>query len=543
MRIIQWQAATTAGAHTVTGTKESLASSVVSEPLLRYLTDATIIPNLVKEVPSVENGLLAEDLSTVTFNLLEGITWSDGEPFTANDVVFTWQWVITPENASTSFALWDVLENVEAQDDLTVVATYKRPSVAWFEAFTSAPAGCIYPAHVFNNDPANKNDAFLVNPIGTGPYVIESFQPNAEIVYVVNENYREPNKPFFARVVVTGGGDAAAAARAVLVTGEAQFAWNMQVEPAILEEMQASGGQGTIVTEPGTSIERININFSDPNTEVEGQRSHVGTPHPILSDLKVRQALNLAVPREVISTEFYGEGQPPTANILAGVPSLESPNTSWEFNLEAAGALLDEAGWVMEGDVRVKDGRELTLSYATSINQVRQKTQAVVQQAFQQLGVRVQLQQIDAGVFFDGSAGNTQNINHFYWDIDEYANSSIGSPVPVNYTVGFYAGPEDTLSNIAQQENDWQTDNYWRYQSDEYDALYEELLAATEIEAATALLIEMNDIVINDVVVIPLVNRAGGNYAIANTLNQENIAAGPSFEPDYWNIANWNNVQ
>jgi len=372
--------------------------------------------------------------------------------------------------------------------------------------------------------------------------VVESFQPNAEIVYVANENYREPNKPFFARVIISGGGDAAAAARSVLETGEADFAWNMQIEPAIIEEMQGNSDLGRVVVEVGTSIERININRSDPNAEVDGQRSEMNTPHPILSDLKVRQALNLAVPRDVIATEFYGEGQPPTANVLDGIESFRSPNTSWEYNLERAGQLLDEAGWTMDGDVRVKDGRELAFSYATSINQVRQKTQAVVQQAFGALGVRLQLQQVDAGVFFDGSAGNEQNNNPFYLDLDIYANSSVCSPVPINFMFEWYSGPDGSRSNIAQESNGWQGQNFYRWQNDEYDALYDQLLTTTDVEAATELLIQMNDVVINDVVLIPQVNRAGGNYAIANSLNQENIAAGPSFEPDYWNIANWNRV-
>ena len=106
----------------------------------------------------------------------------------------------------------------------------------------------------------------------------------------------------------------------------------------------------------------------------------------------------------------------------------------------------------------------------------------------------------------------------------------------------WYSGPDGSRSNIAQESNGWQGQNFYRWQNDEYDALYDQLLTTTDVEAATELLIQMNDVVINDVVLIPQVNRAGGNYAIANSLNQENIAAGPSFEPDYWNIANWNRV-
>ncbi len=126
-----------------------------------------------------------------------------------------------------------------------------------------------------------------------------------------------------------------------------------------------------------------------------------------MGDKAVRQALNLAVQRDVISQQLYAgeEFEPPTANILAGIPAMESPNTSWEFNLEEAKRILDEAGWTMQGDVRAKDGVELNITYVTSINPVRQKEQAIIKQALEQIGFRVELRQVDAAVFFDSSAG------------------------------------------------------------------------------------------------------------------------------------------
>jgi len=536
LKLIQWQAATIAVPHTATGTKDYNASCLVVEPLMHYLEDGTIVPNLVKEVPSVENGLLAKDLSSVTINLLPNIKWSDGQPFTAKDVVFTWQWITFEGNNSVTIGVWQPLAKVEAKDDLTVVATYKSPSAAWFEPFVGGINGPIYPAHKFK-DFKDRNVQFDTHPVGTGPYKLDSFTPNDQAIYSINDNYREPTKPFFAKVNIKGGGDAASAGRAVLETGEYDFAWNLQVEPAVLEEMQKSSQRGTVKSTVGTNVERININFSDPNKEVNGQRSEMHTPHPILSDIKVRQAMSMAVQRDVVATQFYGFGQNATANIVTGVPSITSKNTKWAYNLDQAGKLLDEAGWKMEGDVRKKDGQELSITYATTINQVRQKTQAVVKQAFTKLGIKVQLQQVDAGVFFDGSAGNTQNINHFYWDINMYTNGA-GSPVPVSYMFGWYSGPNG--DNIAQKSNQWQGQDFQRWVNKDYDALYEQLLKETDAEKAASMIIQMNDIMINDVALIPEVNRAGDVYAISNQLRDENVMVGPGFELDYWNIANWN---
>jgi peptide/nickel transport system substrate-binding protein len=541
LRLLQWQAPTIASPHNATGTKDFLAAQLVLEPLMHYLPDGSIIANLITEVPSVENGLLSKDLSTVTFKLKPDVTWSDGEPFTSTDVQFTFKWVTNIDrtsNLTVTEGVWAVIGDIATPDPLTAVVTYKKPSAAWFDPFTGANNGPIYPSHKFNNDPLNPNEAFLTAPIGTGPFVIDSFSPNDQVTYKINEKYREPNKPAFSTVLLKGGGDAASAARAVLETGEYDYAWNLQVEPAVLQPMLAAG-KGDLVVPQGTNVERIHINFSDPNKEVDGQRSEKNTPNPVLSDKAVRDAFNVAVPRALIASQFYGEGEPPTSNLLAGLASFESPNTSWKFDLDAANKFLDDGGWAKDGDYRAKDGVPLSVVYATTINQVRQKTQAVVKQALEAIGCKVQLQQVDAGIYFDSGAGNDQNINHFYWDLAMYTSSAV-SPIPLSSMTAYYAGKDGV--NIAQKSNGWAAQNASRWVNEEYDKAFEELGAATSFENANVLLIKLNDLVIDNVAVIPEVNRAADKYAISVTLNHENVALG-AFEFNYWNIANWNRLK
>jgi peptide/nickel transport system substrate-binding protein len=401
--------------------------------------------------------------------------------------------------------------------------------------------GPILPAHAFGDEPvAANNPDFLLYPIGTGPFVITEFLPNDRVMLAANEHYREPTKPFFSSVNIKGGGDPASAARAVLQTGDYDYAWNLQVEPAILEQLAGGGdAPGVVVSEQGVGVERIHINFSDPHTEVDGQRSEANTPHPFLTDLAVRQAMALAIPRQVIVDEFFGLAARPTANILTGLEFFESPNTSWSFDPEQAKAVLDEAGWLLDGDVRQKGGVQLVLTYATSINAVRQKTQQVVKAALEEIGFKVNLVQVDAGTFFDSSAGNDQNIGHNYWDIVMYSNSP-SSPVPVSFVAGWYAGENN--EHFAQASNDWQGRNYQRYANPEFDAVFEELERAASMEEAGELLIALNDILIDDVAVIPLVNRPADTYAMSKRLVQENIAIGAGFEMNYWNAANWRTV-
>jgi peptide/nickel transport system substrate-binding protein len=288
---------------------------------------------------------------------------------------------------------------------------------------------------------------------------------------------------------------------------------------------------------PGNAVERLMIQFADPNTEVDGERAKLGTVNPTMGDKAVRQALNLSVQRDVISQQLYaGEAEPPTANILAGMPTMESPNTSWEFNVEEAKRILEEAGWTMQGDVRAKDGVELSITYVTSINPVRQKEQAIIKQALDQIGFRTELRQVDAAVYFDSSPGNDQNTTHFYNDIEMYTDNPT-TPVPVDYMLGWYAGPEG--ENIAQASNQWSGKNYGRYQNAEYDELFEQVRLETDLEKAAELFIQLNDILINDVAVVPLVNRSASTYGISTTLQEANVATSP-FEYNYWNIANWN---
>jgi len=534
LKIIQWQAPTLLNPSVSTGEKDSLAAQLISEPLLITLGDASLAPILAAEVPTIENGQLAEDLTSVTYTLREGVLWSDGEPFTAEDVVFTWQWHINPDNGSFAAGNWDIVESVEAIDDLTVTFTFTAPNPIWI---TTAGNTAIFPKHILEAGGQEVNDAFALSPIGTGPFVVETFTPGDQVTYIANENYREPNKPYFARVLLKGGGDAASAARSVLQTGDFDFAWWLQVEPEVLESRTSEDGPGTLIVSNSATLEEIDINHSDPRTEVDGQTSQKDTPNPFWADLKVRQALALAIDREDLIGKFYLPGNKAVANVVVGNPVLESPNNPLEFNPEKAAQLLDEAGWILDGDVRKKDGVEFSITYASSTNQVRQKVQQVIKARLEEVGIKVELVQVDAGTFFDGSPGNTQNITHFPWDLQQYGRT-ITDVVPLNFLRAWYAG--ENGENIAQQENSWSGRNYTRWQNAEYDALLDEATTNGDAERVTEIIIQANDILVQDYGILPLFQN-GQNTAFAKTLNEVNFGFTP-FAYQYWNIANWNRI-
>ncbi|HWV23774.1 MAG TPA: peptide ABC transporter substrate-binding protein [Thermomicrobiales bacterium] len=536
LKIIQWQAPSTLLAHTAGGDKDILAYSPVIEPLMHYGEDAGLVPNLVTEVPSFENGLLAEDLSSVTFHLLPDVTWSDGEPFTSADVRFTWEWVMNPENASVNTDVFGKIASIETPDEQTAVITFSDSNPLWYASFTGNSQGSVLPEHVLKDGGTDANTAFSMNPIGTGPFVVDSFSVNDQVMYSANPNYRESNKPYFQSVVLKGGGEASSAARAVLQTGEYDFAWYLQVAPDLLRELQ-EGGKGKLIVYPGTYAERIQINFSDPNTEVDGQRSQKDTPHPFFSDPAVREALRLGIERDKLANELFLGGDEETAakDVISGISSLASPNTSWEYNPEKAAQVLDDAGWAMDGKVRKKDGVELSLRYVTTTNQIRQQIQAVVKQNLEDIGFKVSIENIDGSIYFDSSAGNDQNTLHFYYDMNMHQTGA-GAPTPISFMENWYAGPNG--ENIAQKENTWSGQNVQRYQNPAYDEVFESIRTETDPTVLTELFIQLNDILIEDGAVIPLIQVAEKSAA-ANWLNEKNFGFGP-FGYNYWNIANWN---
>ncbi len=542
LKLLMWQAVTHLSPQVASGTKDYLAGSLIVEPLINYQPDGSMWPNLLTELPSIENGGLNAELTSATLKLLPGVTWSDGTPFTANDVVFTWQWITDPANNATNLGIWQRITACEAVDNTTVQVTYGATEIAWYEPFAGIFNGCIYPKHHIE---ANGGEIMRTAPIGTGPYVVTEFAPNDQVIYATNPNYRDPNKPTFAGVNLKGGGDPATVAQSVLQTGDWDYAWNVVIEPEVVAPME-EGGQGSFRVAPGTGLERINFNFSDPSIPgPSGEMSWYENPHPIFSDPAVRQAISLTVDRELIVNRFYDpRGEKISNEIINGLPALASQKPAWEQNVEQANQLLDDAGWVRNGDFREKDGRQLAFTYTTTINSVRQKTQQVARQNLAEIGINVTLAQTDSAIFFDSAVGNDQNLRHMYHDANMYTQT-LASPAPISQFEVWYAGED--RANIAQSANGWSGSNSQRYINPEYDALYEQLTSGTitDVNEFNQLMIQMSDMLVADFAVVPLVN-IGNKYAIHGSLIHGDLATGEDntatngLDGVFWNIVNWN---
>jgi peptide/nickel transport system substrate-binding protein len=529
LRLLWWQAPTILNAHLAAGTKDYDASRVVYEPLAAFDPDGGFVPVLAETIPTHANGLLARDGRSVTWQLKKGVAFHDARPFTADDVIFTWEFVADKATAAVTMGTYTNIDRIERLGDHAVRLMFKEPTPFWYDAFFDG-RGHILPKHLFAQyKGANaRNAPFNHRPVGTGPYRIVEFKPGDVVRYEINPNYHVPNRPFFDTVELKGGGDATSAARAVLQTGEYDFAWNMQVEADVLQRLEQAG-KGRVEVYPTGNIEHIQINFTDPWTEVDGERSSLKRPHPILTDLKVRQAIAASVDRRAIAEQLYGKTGVESSNFLNSPKRFQSPNTRWEFDLQKASRLLDEAGWRRGPDgVRVKDGRRFKLLYQTSINPLRQKTQAIVKSALEKIGVQVELKSVNAGVYFSSDPGNPDTYSHFYADLQMYT-TTMGAPDPQFFMEQFCSW------EAAQKANNWARRNKTRWSNPKYDELWKQ--AQTELDPVkrAALFIQMNDLIIDEVVVVP-VNWRNGVAAVSARLHGTELTG---WDSNLWHLANW----
>ena len=536
LTLLYWQAPSLPGSYLSAGTKDVDAGAITLEPLAKYDPDGNLVPALADQIPTLENGGFPQDLTSITWKLKEGLKWSDGSDVTAEDVVFTWRYCVDEETGCTSESSFDGIASVQALDGLTVKITFEAPTPYPYSAFVGSGtpiisrtqfADCIGAA-------AATCDAQNMAPLGTGPYRIISFKINDEAVYERNPFYRGA-APYFDRVVIKGGGDATSAARAVMERGEADYAWNLQVEPEILTVMEAAG-LGKVVVAFTSLVERIVVNQTNPDPALGDDRSEYldgQNPHPFLTFKPIRQAMSLAIDRGRISEEFYGFAAEPTCNLVTGPPNYASTANDGCLpqDIEGANRLLDDSGVLdTDGDgIREYNGVPLRTTYQTSANAIRQSTQALVRDWWRQIGIETELVQHDASVFFGGDpvADKEASYRRFFADVQMYAS---GSGID----------PQQSLSGslckrIPTRENNWAFSNIARSCDPEYDRLFAQLEQTRIGSEREALVKQLNDIDVQNYHEIPLVER-GAVSAHLNTLLGVRING---WDSELWNIAEW----
>jgi peptide/nickel transport system substrate-binding protein len=522
------------------GDKDVYSAAMVLEPLANFDPNGELVPTLAEEIPTLENGGIAEDLRSITWKLKKGVLWSDGTPFTAADVVFTYEYCADPNMGCSSPNYTMGIEKVEALDDYTVKLSFINPVAFPYDPFTTCWAPIVQKAQYEKCMGADAQGCSTENtyPIGTGPYKVSDFRVNDVVVFERNEEFREPDKPYFQKVMFKGGGDSVSTARLVLETGEADLTDILTADNNILQDMEKAGKGVLISRGAGASMERLVLNFTNPDPALGDQRSVWSldnpNPNPHLVDWEVRRAMSMALDRETLAM-IFGPANQPTCNFVSGPEYNVSHYTDpcLKQDIEGAKQLLEDAGWVdSDGDgVREKNGVRLSLLYQTSTNALRQKVQALVKQWWQEIGIETELRNIDASIHFGNAPSSPDTTGRFYADVQEYMEGP-RTPDPQTFLSKMTCLGGD---NIVTPVNNWVGNNAERWCNAEYDALWEKLAQTADPSERSATVIALNNMLYDDMVGIPIVNRIG---VYAQAVSMEGFVGNP-WDGQYWNAKDW----
>lgn len=535
LTILYWQAPTLPFPYQSSGYKDRDAAAITLESLAVYDPNGSVVPKLAAELPSVENGGVSNDGLTITWRLRENLKWSDGTDLTASDVVFTWRYCTTEEVGCLAENTFSSFESVEASGDREVVLTLRERTANPEMTLAGTTLPIISEAQFADclaSDPLACDERYRA-PIGSGPFRIVEFIPNDRAVYERNPHYWG-RRPHFDRINLIGGGDAESSARAVLVEGTADYAWNLQIAPAQLAEWEAHG-LGELVTAFATNVERIVVNQTNPHTQNPDSRSEYldgQNPHPFLTFTPIRKAMSMAIDRQRIVDELYGSAGRAACNLLVAPARFVSERNDdcLTQDIEAAKALLDKNGVVdTDGDgVREYNGVSLTLTYQTTANAVREGTFALIQGWWAEIGIESTLIAHDASIFFGGNpAEHTESYRRFLADVQMY-------------TTGAGIDPQDYLSSyrcdhIQSRENMWTGGNNVRLCNETYDWVFAQLRDGQSEAEREAILRALNDALVRPAYAIPLVHR-GLVSAKSHSLVGVRMNA---WDSEMWNIGEW----
>lgn len=428
-----------------------------------YDGDLNPNPMLVTEMPSLDNGGISADGTTITLTLRDDIVWSDGTPITSADFKFTYDMYMDENNTPISRDPYDKIASLETPDDTTVVITFPEPYAPWLGLFLNG----VLPKHVlepvFETDGTLDEAAWNRNPtVGNGPFVLETWETGSFFRFVRNENFY--NEPAMLDSVIVSVVPDSEAYVAGLVNGEADLGYFFPFES--IPEIEAAG-HGTVDIIAGGYNEAWRFNVRE------------GLGHPALQDQRVRQALALAFDRWKICEDLLLGFTYPASSFWEQTP-YENPEVEpYPYDPEMAVELLDEAGWVdTNGDgTRDKDGVELVLRYATNTRQIRQDVQVVVQQDFAELGIGIEIINHPSDIYWNSYAdGGPLALGEY--DIAEYSSSPDAWPEPD--TRAFTCAEIPSEDNLAGS-------NWTGTCDEELDALFEEQARTVDFDARVAI--------------------------------------------------------
>lgn len=412
-----------------------------------------LVPELATSVPTLANGGISRDGLTITYHLRKGVTWQDGAPFDASDVVFTWRAVMNPNTNVGTRQGYDVIARIDTPDKFTAVVHLKKPYSPFVNAFftMSGTPYPVYPRHLLAKYPDLNRIPYNSAPVGTGPFIVKEWHRGQTLRMVANPHYWR-GAPKLAEVDYTAIPDE----NTLLTTIQSHAIDLWYNAPATLYGQASKVPDTHAILTPFTSYSFVGFN----------------TARPLVSDPAVRRALAMATDRKrLIDLVTYG------VNILG---DGDQPAFSWArdenlkpipYDLDAAKKALDDAGWLAGADgVRVKNGQRLRLEAATVTGSAVGNRMAVqLQGAWKEASVELTIKQYASALMFANYAsGGILQTGKFDVEFSAWING---------------VDPDDSALMLSTQIPPPTGQNIYRFRNREVDA--QETIALTSYDQAT----------------------------------------------------------
>jgi peptide/nickel transport system substrate-binding protein len=441
-RIGYWLGPPTLNPYFTTSYVSRTLSELTLESLAGVAPDGSYFPILASEVPTQANGDVSADGTVVTWKLKPGLIWSDGQPFTSHDVVFTYRLLLDPANPVLSRTDYAIMESVTAPDDTTVVVTYKQLYGAYRLAFPF-----VFPAHVFNDNTSIAADPFnRGETVGTGPFVFQSATNDDTITFARNPNYREPDRPYLDQVIarVIPGRDATVQALAAGDLDASTFldATNLAVLATLSDVSVDPIPYGDYA---------LYVNASCSSGPRQGDPS---CPNAVLGDVRVRQAIELAIDKQALVRGLLADRVSVDAALLAnGVFKVDLPPS--DFNPDAARALLDQTGWLVGADgIRAKSGVRAHLGLLlTAGDSLGEQTAQVVQGDLHDVGIETDIKESGTSLGGGFAANSPFNLGNF--DLALYTGINGSATVDPQMFLQSHYASDQIPDPTSQTGNNW----------------------------------------------------------------------------------------
>ena len=483
------------------------------------------VPMLAQEIPTLENGGLSNDYLTVTWKLKEGLKWSDGEPITSGDIKFTVEVLSNPASgALVGTSGFEAIESVETPDDLTAVLTYSNPYPGYLDQFAYG----LFPRHATGEPADMTNWEWNRNPVGAGPFIISAWTSGESITLTKNPNYFEAGKPYIDMLVFRIVPEPAAQT-AMMLNGAAQLQlWPGEFKTDYDELLKGKATQHLI---PGIWNMAIDFNLSAP---FDGDPTEAA-PHPILGDIRVRQAIASAINYQSLQQNVLKGSVSDSTNPFAyGWYQCDLPRV-FGYDVEKANQLLDEAGWVMGDDgIRVakgamyaEDGTRLSLELQgyTAFDPL-QLTEEFIVENLKAVGVEARIQNYDFSIIFGTFEDNSPRA---VGDFDMLIFDRGFTTEPQGYNYDAYHS-----SRIPTAENPT-GGNYFRWVNPDVDAALEIAGSSFDIQTRKDAYCTVGQAVIDDMPQIYLY-LFQDNYGVADNLEGYTLSTWGSMS---WGAQNW----